>query len=333
MQSANQRKPEKILSSYYLSPIARGLGDMIVSLPALQGLISTGVPTYLVMRSCAQRGLSSRIQGLSGAFDESQFDPLTLDEKDKYFNLREHKLQTEYIWGSQEFASAYPNYLIQDIVSQISFDMGIPQNSGACTPLLYKPAPEASGKAVFIPGSAGSMKCWPAQYWLELADYFKNEGIESVVIGQRDKCKVVNEVCILGLKYIETPELEYALDVVSNAKIVVGVDTGLSHLAVNQGIPTIMLFRFNSIFRRVFDHVVSFMAPECLPQCLIREFAENFNSNIDFRQEESFNKISYWETWHCAEERDDKRCMSRIEVSQVAKAAMKLLDRVVKPLH
>lgn len=321
------------MSSYYLAPIARGLGDLIVSLPALRGLIATGVPTYLIMRSAAQHGLAHRISGLAGTFDEMDFDPAKMNTGDKYFNLREHKLQTEYIWGSPEFARVYPNYLIGDIVEEISKDLGITYPNIICSPLLFEPVRQAQNKAIFIPGSAGSMKCWPAKHWLELSELFKKDGMETIVLGEKDKCKAVLDVCQIGLKHIETPDLEQALDIISSAKLVVGVDTGLSHLAVNQRIPTVMLFRYNSIFRRELDHVSCLIAPECLSQCLIRELSEGFNSRLDFRGQEQFEKISYWETWHCAQENDDLRCISQIEVGRVASAALNLLNRVVKPLH
>ncbi len=323
------------MSSYYISPIARGLGDLIVSFPALEGLISTGVPTTLVLRSRVQEGLASRIPGLAGCIDEVDFDPAQLKKSDKYFNLRDHGLQTEYIWGSPEFSKAYPGYLISDIVEKISNDLGIPNisQSKKIMPLTFEIVEEAKGKVIFIPGSAGSMKCWPAKYWLELAKNLEKQNLEVLVVGQKDKCEVVKRVCEEGLRYIETPNLVCALDVVSSAQIVIGVDTGLSHLAVNQGIPTIMLFRFNSIFQRKFDHVISLTAPECLSQCLIRELEGDFNLHLNFRDPERFNLGSFWETWHCAEEKEDLRCMSKIQVSDVARAALRLLDRVVKPLH
>lgn len=58
----------------YLAPVANGLGDLIVSLPALQALIKTGQPTYLVTRSPFQEGLEARIAGLAGSIREIDFD-------------------------------------------------------------------------------------------------------------------------------------------------------------------------------------------------------------------------------------------------------------------
>ena len=58
----------------YLAPVANGLGDLIVSLPALQALIKTGEPTYLVTRSPFQEGLEARIAGLAGSIREIDFD-------------------------------------------------------------------------------------------------------------------------------------------------------------------------------------------------------------------------------------------------------------------
>jgi hypothetical protein len=43
-----------------------GLGDLVVSLPAVQGLIRQGDATWLVARSAVQAAIAERIDGLSG---------------------------------------------------------------------------------------------------------------------------------------------------------------------------------------------------------------------------------------------------------------------------
>ncbi|MDX2107694.1 MAG: glycosyltransferase family 9 protein [Candidatus Melainabacteria bacterium] len=279
-----------------------------------------------------QQGLATRIPGLRGYLDEVDFDPASLDVCDRYFDLRNHELQSKFTWGSKEFAAAYPGYSIADVVREISKDLGIPALSRLSLPLAFKKIEAISQKILFIAGSAGSMKCWPAKYCLELANRFKQSQLESVVIGRPEESSVVDEVRKGGMEFIDTPTLESALDVISSAKMVIGVDTGLTHLALNQGIATVMLFRYNSIYQRPFDNLICLKAPECLEKCLISELKGEFHLPLGYSNSDDFYQRSYWQTWHCHEEEVDKRCMAQISVDTVFNAAKDLMDREVKPI-
>ena len=56
--------------AHYLAPLSNGIGDLIVSLPVVQGLIDSGYETYLITRSNMQEELVDRIEGLSGSVSE-----------------------------------------------------------------------------------------------------------------------------------------------------------------------------------------------------------------------------------------------------------------------
>ncbi len=321
------------MSSYFLSPIAQGLGDLIVSLPALEGLISTGVPTYLVVRGAGQQGLARRIPGLAGSLDEVDFDPSKLAKSDRYLNMRDHKLQTQFVWGSKEFSKAYPDYCVADIVEIISADLGIAKSPNKRLVLNFAPVQKVMGKVLLIAGSAGSMKCWPAEHFMELALRLNQIGLECLLIGQRDKSQVVEQLCRNGMEHIDTPNLESVVDVISSARLVVGVDTGLTHMAVNQGIKTVMLFRQNSIFKRRFDHLISITAPVCLEECLIREMQGDYNTLLEFRDPDHFNKPNYWQSWDCYQRDRAKHCMAQISVESVFAATKDLIDKEVKLIN
>src|SRR5579864_3254815 len=92
-------------SRAYVAPISFGLGDLVVSLPAIQALIergrAQGVETRLVARSEAQAGLAVRIAGLTGWVHEESFD--RHDHDGRFVDLRDHPLQRDWWWGSPEF--------------------------------------------------------------------------------------------------------------------------------------------------------------------------------------------------------------------------------------
>ena len=67
-----------VYSRFYFAPIAEGLGDLLITLPALKALIETGVPTHLVLRSPKQAGVAPLIPRLAGWLKEPDFLALKL---------------------------------------------------------------------------------------------------------------------------------------------------------------------------------------------------------------------------------------------------------------
>lgn len=310
--------------AYFLAPVANGLGDLIVSLPALQALINSGKPTYLVTRSPFQEGLEARITGLTGCIREVDFDPAKLKAGDNYFNLRNHPLQTDHIWASPEFERQYPGYKINHVLKGICADFGIDANYDHLTPLPFTTRPEAKDAVIFIPGSAGIVKCWPTQHWLDLAAALNSRGQKIAVLGQPQRSEIVRDCLQAGLEHIATPTIIDALDVISSARSVVAVDTGLMHLAIHQMIPTVSLFRYNVMFQRDYAHVRSLAAPRCQQSCIDLEFSAVPNKIIEFDVVKENENLTYWETWKCTSEKWEERCMWAITVETVLDAVNNL---------
>src|SRR6266508_3222673 len=110
----------------YIAPISFGLGDLIVSLPAIQALITENQPgaTWLVARAAGQVLLADRIAGLGGCVPEDAFDPVRADGR--FVDLRDHPLQRDYWWGSPEFDRDVGPLSINEILGRICADLGIP---------------------------------------------------------------------------------------------------------------------------------------------------------------------------------------------------------------
>lgn len=312
-----------------LAPISNGLGDLICSLPVLQALIESGQTTYLVLRSSAQAGLEERIEGLAGAINEADLSEALNPEGTRLINLRDHPLQKDHVWGSPAFMQDFSDLHIDEIVRRIARDFGVILEAAEPRPLKANKLTALEGKVLFIPGSRGSQKCWPAQNWLELARLLAQQNLNTVVIGQPEQCIEVKELLEAGLSWYPTPSLVAALDAVSSARAVIGADTGLMHLAVQQLTPTVALFRYNAVFARKLPHVRSLIAPICLTECLELEFASDCNTQLTFAKpegkEEEKGEAFYWTTWKC-QAQSQERCMNRIQVASVVEALMELLD-------
>lgn len=258
----------------YIAPIGQGLGDLVVSLPAVQALIATKEPTVLVLRSDRHQGFESMIPGLAGAVQEVDFNELAMPAGSRYINLRAHSLQTDHLWGSPEFESKYPGWRIMDIMAAICKDFGIKVDFNKLKPLPFKVRAAAQNKVLFIPGSQGLYKCWAKERWLELSELLKVAGETVGVVGQPDVSEQTRELLDGGLEWIPTSTLLDALEVISSAKAIVSVDTGLMHLALHQGIPASVIWIDNPsticFFRRA-ENCFSAMSPRCAPECIEQE--------------------------------------------------------------
>ncbi len=312
--------------AYYLAPISSGLGDLIVSLPALQSLIQTGQPTYLISRSPMQEGLEERIPGLAGMIRETEFDVSALSSSDLYFNMRNHPLQTDYIWGSKEFFELYPGFKITDVIKGVCADFGIEAVYDTLSPLPFQMRSECAATVILVPGSAGIVKCWPSYHWIELADRLTKCGHRVAVVGEPDRSPIVKDCLESGLAHVPTPSLADALDVLSSALSVVAGDTGLMHLAVQQNVPTVALFRYNVMFMREFPHVRTLVAPACAQACIDIEYGAVPNKVTSFNSFIENEKKCYWETWQCTKEAWMDRCMSAIKPEQVEAAINELVS-------
>ena len=163
----------------YVAPVSFGLGDLVVSLPAIQALIARGrhdgVETWLIARSDAQASLTDRIAGLSGWVDEESFD--REDHDGMFFDLRDHPLQSDWWWGSAEFEDAFGALTINDILGRICADFGIPADFTRPIPLTAFPRPELRSSVLLVTETDGASKQWSAERWRSVANGLRARGL------------------------------------------------------------------------------------------------------------------------------------------------------------
>lgn len=307
--------------AYFISPISFGLGDLIVSLPAIQALIDSGQDTYLITRSTLQQELAPRINGLSGIIAEEQFAQHSLTSVDKYINMREHPLQKNLWWGSAQFDRQYPGFLINDLLKIICQDLGINADFDQLKQLKAYRQEKIKDAVAFVPGSDGNFKCWPKQDWLSLATLFSSQGMQVLLIGKPEFSQAVKEL-VPYLNWLPTPDLTDAVDVLSSVKAVVAVDTGLMHLAVHQGIPTIGIYRSHPIYRRNYANSFHITARPCDARCIDKSQSLTNNLITDM------TGLKY-QSWECQAD-PDQFCMSSISAQSVFAAAQSKPDLFLK---
>lgn len=104
---------------------------------------------------------------------------------------------------------------------------------------------------ILCPGAAyGPAKCWPAEYFAEIANYKKSKDWQILLLGSKsDESmgysieKLTKNACI---NLIGKTSLLEALHILSFAKLVISNDSGLMHLTAALGRPLIALYGSSS---------------------------------------------------------------------------------------
>lgn len=342
----------------FFAPIARLLGDLVVCLQPLQELLASGEDVHLIVRSKSQLGLAECIPGLAGHILEpvflerystekslSSFKKLLMEnspgrcdsqcratcstsiQDTNILNLRSHPLQTDFVWGSPAYELKYPGYRISNVISEISASFGVSYDPLLLRPLSTKPLQGMHSRTVLIPGTASPIKSWSTASWLRTYRTLSSRGESCILIGQPEMNEQVRELIEAGIPWKPTPTVADAINIISSAARVISVDTGLMHLAVHQGTPTVGLFRSDAFFARNFPHVQNLFAAPCEQNCIEQEFNYEPNASIFYSNWDDEDSVKYWSALNCLS--SGRRCMESISVASVLEA----IDKIRTPVR
>jgi heptosyltransferase-1 len=263
----------------FVAPVSFGLGDLVISLPVVQAAVTadrcSGTETWLVTRSPSQAALAERVSGLGGTVAE---DDIAICAGEALVDLRDHPLQRDYWWGSPEFAAAYGPLSINEIIARIGADLGVAGDFSAPVPLESMHRPDAEGLVLFVADADGTTKRWAAERWVELAAALGRRGLGVAVV---TRGVGGNALVDRGLASFVAATPGDAVDVLSACRAVVGVDTGLTHIAAQQGTPTVTLCRTPAVYFREWDHTRLVAGSECDPVCRRGEKEYAYNQRVN----------------------------------------------------
>jgi Glycosyltransferase family 9 (heptosyltransferase) len=266
-------------SRVFVAPVSFGLGDLVVSLPVVQALVSEGArsgrETWLITRSGVQERLAERIDGLAGTVSEAE---VAAGRDDVLVDLRDHPLQRDHWWGTPEFTAAHGDLSINAIIDRIASDLGVAADFTTPAPLTARHRPDVGDLVLLVTAADGAAKRWLPDRWGELAGLFGSRGIDAAVV-TRDGCH--DAVVDQGLSRIEAPSVGDAVDVLTSCRAVVGVDTGLTHIAAQQGTPTVTLSRMPAVYFRDWEHTRLVAGSACDPECRRLEAEYAYNHRVD----------------------------------------------------
>jgi Glycosyltransferase family 9 (heptosyltransferase) len=265
----------------YVAPISFGLGDLVVSLPVVQALIADGRrrgdETWLVARSDSQARLSERIPGLAGCVNEETLPPVS--GADRLVDLRDHPLQRDYWWGSPEFETAVGLLDINQILDRIAADFGIDVDFSAPMPLLFSPVSGLDRTVLLVTETDGPAKAWPATKWEYLAAQLR----QRFDVQRVTRTLGVGDLDPLAVPALAVPNLGAVVDTLSSCLGVIGIDTGLTHIAVQQRTPTVTICRHGSVYFRPWPHARALRGAPCDSACLVEEQASAYNDRVSLQ--------------------------------------------------
>jgi hypothetical protein len=298
----------------YVAPVSFGLGDLVVSIPVVQALIAdgrrTGDETWLVARSASQAGLSERIPGLAGCIDEET--PPAVSGGDRVVDLRDHPLQRDHWWGSPEFEAAVGSLDINEILHRIASDFGIDADFSAPTPLRSSLVPGLDRTVLLVTETDGPAKAWPATKWESLAVRLRRRNFD---VRQVTRTATGGDLDPLVAPALPLPNPGAAVDALSSCRGVIGIDTGLTHIAVQQRTPTVTICRHGSVYFRPWPHTRALRGAPCDAACLTGERTSAYNERVSLRGFE----------WHPRTCPSGQRCLAELQPEQ----AVRLLGELV----
>ena len=127
-------------------------------------------------------------------------------------------------------------------VADMPVDYGIAGNLAGPTTLAWVPAGDY---AVLLTATSRDDKLWPEQSWLTMAASLAERGLTCILpAGSDAERRRANRLAQAMTRAVAAPPLEIVdiAGLCAGARLVVGVDTGLSHLAVALERPTLALF-------------------------------------------------------------------------------------------
>lgn len=240
---------------------ALGIGDLLVTVPALRGLRHARGADHLVL--AAPEHLAGLV-GLTGAVDEVLHTPglgtLRWTGKPPELAVNLHGSGPESI---EDLRGTRPDRLVShnipggprwsDDVHEVDrwcrllADHGIetdPSELALARPGVPSPAP---GAVIVHPGAAFPARRWPPERFAEVARTLADEGHPVVVTGGPDEQELAMTVAeAAGLApdavFAGRTDLVTLAALVADAELVVCGDTGVGHLATAYGTPSVVLF-------------------------------------------------------------------------------------------
>jgi heptosyltransferase I len=208
-----------------------------------QGLLKSALVTFL-----AKKSPQAIVAGIGNRTQDSGYEPLA-----RMFYTKSIKVPLHYhaIDRSRAVTAGGLNTAIPD--RSLSPPKFYPPNYVEHLQLL--PNPLGLKKGSYVVGfhaTARAAKCWSNDHWVAVGKELANRGMVVVFPWGNAKEKAISESLAKEVPGAIVPKafsIKEAFTINAQAKLVIGVDTGLTHLAAVLGTPTIELYVDSPIWK------------------------------------------------------------------------------------
>ena len=125
----------------------------------------------------------------------------------------------------------------------------------------------------------GPAKAWPATKWESLAAQLRRR----FDVRQVTRTAAGGDLDPLAVPALPLPNPGAAVDALSSCRGVIGIDTGLTHIAVQQRTPTVTICRHGSVYFRPWPHARALRGAPCDAACLAEERTSAYNERVSLR--------------------------------------------------
>jgi heptosyltransferase-1 len=120
-------------------------------------------------------------------------------------------------------------------------------------PLEVSPEDDPAGSVALVHGTSRPDKCWPEKDWIELGRALNAQGLRvSLPHGDDDeleRCRRIAAALGSGAQVWPRLDLGRLTDRLATCAGVIGVDSGLSHIAVALDLPHVQIYNFDTAWR------------------------------------------------------------------------------------
>ena len=258
------------MSRVYVAPISFGLGDLVVSLPAIQALIAQGqhdgTETWLVAHArCPDAA------GRSHRWIDRLGDGAVVRPGRSRRSLRRppgSSTATRLVVGIAG-VRATPSELSRSTTSssRICADLGIDADFTRPIPLTASPRPEYRSSVLLVTESDGAVEAMVRRLVeVPCRTQFARTGTRRANRHSRRGGSRDARARDRGRARRHRPATRSTCS--ASAAAVIGIDTGLTHLAVQQGTPTVTICRAPAVFFRPWPHARVVVGDRCDDACI-----------------------------------------------------------------
>ena len=208
-----------------------------------QGLLKSALITYL-----ARKPPEAIVSGIGNRTQDSGYEPLS-----RMFYTRSVKVPLQYhaVDRSRAVAAGGLGLMIPD--RDVSPPMFYPQGWIDSLKAFHNPLRlNKKSYVMCFHATARLAKCWSMENWIAVAKELSQRGLIAVFTWGNTKEKLISEQLAKEVPHSIVPKafsIQEAFVINSQAKLVIGVDTGLTHLAAVLGVPTIELYVDSPIWK------------------------------------------------------------------------------------